>query len=53
MNVNKRFRSSESGQTSTEYAIVLGAITSGIVLAMTQLSSVTQAAIERVVGFLP
>lgn len=43
----------ETGQTSSEYAIVLGVITTAIVLAMTQLGAVTSATIQRVLALFP
>jgi Flp pilus assembly pilin Flp len=52
MKVLKRIRR-EEGQTASEYAVVLGVITTGIVLALTNLSGATQAAIERVVSLFP
>ena len=39
---------SEDGQTMAEYAVVLGMITAGIVLAVATLSGVVQASFERV-----
>jgi Flp pilus assembly pilin Flp len=41
----------ETGQTMTEYAVTLGVITIGIVLALTSLASVTVNTILRVAGF--
>lgn len=41
----------ETGQTATEYAVVLGVISIGIVLAMTSLSEAIVKSIENVVGF--
>jgi len=52
MNLRRRFRG-EDGQTSTEYAVVLGLITSGIVLVFMALSGASQAAIQRVVDLIP
>ena len=51
MNIlTKTFRS-QTGQTMTEYSVVLGVITIGIVLALTSLADATIRSIERVVGF--
>jgi Flp pilus assembly pilin Flp len=43
----------EKAQTSTEYAIALGVITTGIVVVLGELSGATQAAIERAVALIP
>ncbi len=52
MSMRKMLRR-ENGQTTSEYALVLGVIGTGIVLALNELSGATQAAIERVVGLIP
>ena len=43
----------DTGQTSSEYAVVLAVITAGIVMTLTQAGAATQAAIERVVTLIP
>jgi Flp pilus assembly pilin Flp len=52
MNLRRRFRR-ETGQTSTEYVVVLGLITTGIVLVFMALSTASQTAIQRVVDLIP
>jgi len=52
MNLRRRLRR-EDGQTSTEYAVVLGLITTGIVLVFEALSGAEQAAIQQVTHLIP
>ena len=42
---------SETGQTATEYAVALGVITIGVVLALTTLADAIVKSIQNVVGF--
>jgi len=42
---------SETGQTATEYAVALGVISIGVVLALTSLSDAIVKSIQNVVGF--
>ena len=43
-------RRRESGQTMTEYAVILGVITPGIILALAMLSDAVQAKVEAIIG---
>ena len=47
-----RFRRSETGQTMTEYAVILGVITPAIVLAFAMLGDAIVPLIDRIIGFL-
>jgi Flp pilus assembly pilin Flp len=52
MNLRNRLRR-EDGQTAAEYAVMLGVITAGIVLALGALSGGVANALQRVVDLLP
>ncbi len=42
-----------TGQTTSEYAVVLGVITVGIVIALTTLTGAISNLVNRVAGFFP